>query len=117
MKPLHVDIVIPKKSPYAIDVPETIPKMHQLVLFSARRNSGKTLAASSWLQMLKREKIIDEIILITPTWNSNRSTWEPLNLKEENVLEPTKDVVEKVKKMIIDQKDEWDAFVENKKKR
>ena len=111
-----MDIVPPKKGAFTIETPEHVPKLHTLMMLSARRGGGKSVAISNYVQMLKREKLIDRVILITPTYHSNKEIWEPLNLREEDILEPHKEVLKHVKNVIDAERAEWDAFLANKEK-
>ena len=111
-----MDIVPPKKGAFIIDTPEHIPKLHTLMMVSGRRGGGKSVAISNYVQMLKREKLIDRVLLITPTYHSNQEIWAPLDLNPADILEPTKDVLKHVISVIDSERNEWDAHLENKKK-
>lgn len=111
-----MDIQLVNKSGYNPPTPEHIPKLHSLMILNGRRNAGKTTAITNYLNILKQNKLIDEIYVTTPTYDSNKKNWEALGIPRENVFEPTKDAVERIKKLIEQQSNDWDEYQEKKKK-
>lgn len=111
-----MDIELIHKSGYSPPTPENIPKLHTLMILNGRRNAGKTTAISNYLHILKNNKLIDEILVLTPTYESNRKNWEALGIKRENVIEPTKDSIKMILEHIKHESEEWDEFLEKKKK-
>ena len=65
----------PKKSAFSIDTPRDIPKLHTLMVFSGKRGGGKSVAMTNYLKKLLDLKLIDKIILLTPTWHSNKEIY------------------------------------------
>lgn len=110
-----MSITLLNKSGYSPDVPEHIPKMHFLWILNGRRNAGKTTAVTNYLAILKREGLVDRILVTTPTYESNKKNWEALDIPREDVFEPAKDGVDRIKGIIKAESEEWDAFQENKK--
>jgi hypothetical protein len=110
-----MDITLLNKSGYSPETPEQIPKLHTLMILNGRRNAGKTTAITNYLHILKREGLIDKILLASPSYESNRKNWEALGILKEDVFEPTKDVIQKILGIIKAESEEWDAFQENKK--
>lgn len=111
-----LDIQLVNKSGYNPPTPEHIPKLHSLMILNGRRNTGKTTALCNWLHILKNNKLIDRVFVTTPTYDSNRKNWEALGIPREDVFEPTKDAVEKIKELIKQESEEWDDYLEKKKK-
>jgi len=57
------------------------------------------------------------VLLITPTYNSNKEIFAPLKLNaDEDVLEPTTDALKRVISIVEKEKREYDEFLEKKKK-
>ena len=89
--------------------PEHIPKLHSLMILNGRRNAGKTTAISNYLHILKQNKLIDRILVITPTYDSNRKNWEELGISRDDVIEPSKDSIQKVLAIIKAESENWDT--------
>jgi hypothetical protein len=111
-----MDIQLVHKSGYAPETPEHIPKLHTLMILNGRRNAGKTTAITNYLHILKQNKLVDRILVITPTYDSNRKNWEALGVSREDVIQPTKDSIQKVLGIIKSESDDWDSYKEKKAK-
>jgi hypothetical protein len=104
------------KNGYSPETPDHIPKLHALMILNGRRNAGKTTAITNYLHILKNEKLIDRIIVITPTYESNKANWTSLGIDREDIIQPTKDAVQKVLEIIKQESQDWDTHLENKKR-
>ena len=115
---MRLPIVLPKKKAFAIDTStsEFMPSLHCLTIAAGTRGSGKSVAISSLIAHAKQHQFIDRVLLVSPTYPSNREIWNVAGIKEEDVYEPTKDVVQSIKAFIKQEKEEWDVFLEQKKK-
>lgn len=111
-----MDIQLVHKSGYSPETPEHIPKLHSLMILNGRRNAGKTTAISNYLHILKNNKLLDRILVITPTYESNKKNWEALGIPREDVIEPTKDSIQQVLNIIKTESEAWDEYKEKKKK-
>jgi len=111
-----MDINLINKSGYSPETPEHIPKLHTLMILNGRRNAGKTTAISNYLHILKNNKLIDRILIITPTYESNKKNWEALGIPRQDVIEPSKDSIQQVLNIIKQESDDWDEFTDKKKK-
>jgi hypothetical protein len=111
-----LDIQLINKSGYSPETPEHIPKLHSLMILNGRRNAGKTTAITNYLNILKQNKVLDRILVITPTYESNKKNWEALGIPREDVIEPTKDSIQKVLGIIKSESDEWETYKEKKAK-
>ena len=109
-------IVPPKKSAFTIKTPEDCPKLHQLLIASGKRGGGKSVAVANHIKNLYDKKLIDRVILITPTYHSNATIWEGLPIAEEDIHLPSKIVLKTVIKKIEQERKDWDDFKEIKKK-
>jgi hypothetical protein len=108
---------LPKKSAFAIDTPDDIPRLHQLMIVSAKRGGGKLIQTVQFISELLDREIIDRVIIITPTYYSNKEGLEPLHINEEtDVLEPTKENLAKVIDYIDQERKDYDDFIEKEKK-
>ena len=87
-----------------------------LMYVSAVRNSGKSFAVSKMVRGLQRERVFDSIKIITPTFNSNKAYFGDLiNDPETDVLEPTKDSIQKVIDMVEADRDLFEKHLEDLK--
>ena len=111
-----MDIELIHKSGYSPPTPENIPKLHSLMILNGRRNAGKTTAISNYLHILKNNKLIDRIFVITPTYESNKKNWEALGIDRSDVIEPTKDSIKTILGHIKQESEDWDEYLEKKKK-
>ena len=106
----------PKKSAFTIETPPDIPKLHTLMMISSRRGCGKTTSLTNYIRKLQDLKLIDEVYLITPTYYSNKEMWDTIGITTENVLEPTQTVLSEITKRVENERAEWDAYLDKKKK-
>ena len=87
-----------------------------LMYVSAVRNSGKSFAVSKMVRGLQRERVFDSIKIITPTFNSNKAYFGDLiNDPELDVLEPTKDSIQRVIDMVEADRDLFEKHLEDLK--
>ena len=84
------DVTPPRKSAFQIETPPDVPRQHSLTIFSARRGGGKSVACTSYVKKLLEVGAMQRVIIITPTWASNKDIFAPLNIKEEDIIEPSK---------------------------
>ena len=62
-------------------------------------------------------KLMQRVLLITPTYNSNKQIFEPLKLNEkDDVIEPTIDALKRVTSIVEEEKAEYDKYWEDLKK-
>jgi hypothetical protein len=115
---MSLPIRLPKKRAFAIDTSksEFMPKMHMLSIAAGTRGSGKSVSISSLIAHARENNFLDRVLLISPTYLSNREIWDVAGIQEQDVYEPTKTVVEDIKVFIRKEKEEWDDFVDKKKK-
>ena len=112
----NFDITPPKKGAFTIDTDDDFPKMHTLTIASGKRGGGKSVAIANLLKKAKDKGYLQKVWLITPTYNSNKQIWNIANILEEDVHEPTVNVLKDICKKIEAEKQEWDEFLEKKKK-
>ena len=99
-----------KNSAFTIETAPFLPKLHQNMLFIGKRGSGKSVAATNLLRMYKETNTMDRILVISPTFNSNKALMKELDIKEEDVFTDPDDLSLPMRIMeIVDQ--ERDEFV------
>lgn len=116
MKRLPLPIKLPEKKAFAIETSSDFPKLHMLSIAAGVRGSGKSVAVSSLINHARARGYFDRVLLVSPTYPSNREIWKVAGIKEEDVHEPTKTVVQTIKDLIAAEKQEWDEFLEKKKR-
>jgi len=106
-------IKLPKKSAFTIETPEDQIKMHQLNAVCSVRGYGKGVVLSSLLQGLKRQGCLDRCFIISPTIESNRPIFSPLEINPEDEY-PTGDaanILDIIKKVEQEQ-EEYEKYQE-----
>lgn len=97
-----------------IPTPHDICKLSTVMIFNAKRQGGKSVAVTNYLKKLLDLGLMDRIIILTPTWLSNKDTYTPLNIEEEDVLEPGKGSIKEVIQIVEGEKADWDLFCKQK---
>ena len=116
-KQIHkFNTILPKKGAFTIETEDDYPRMHTLAIVSGKRGGGKGVCVANFLKKLRDKHYIDKIVLITPTYNSNKQIWDIAYVTESDVLECDMSSIKTVQQMIIKEKEEWDEFLEKKKK-
>jgi hypothetical protein len=112
----HFNVTVPKKSAFTIDTPPDIPKLHTLLVMSGKRGGGKGVAITTYVKQLLDLNLMDRVLLLSPTYWSNKTIFEPLGLDEEqDIIEPSKDSVKQVIKIVETEKDEYEEHIRKKK--
>jgi hypothetical protein len=112
----NFETLIPKKSAFTIDTPDDIFKMNTLMVLSGKRGGGKGVAITTYVKKLMDLGLTDRVILISPTFHSNMTIFEPLHINEEtDVIEPTKTAVKTLVELVEKDKDEYDEYLKKKK--
>lgn len=111
-----IDIKMPKTNPYVFDTDDDFIKLPALICVNGKRHSGKTLSVVNYVREMKNKHYCDRCLVITPTYASNKNTWDIAEIDEKDVYEPGKYVLKDIKKFIQDEKQEWDLFLEMKEK-
>jgi hypothetical protein len=110
------EIKPPKKTAFQIETPPDQIRLHTLLVASGKRGGGKSVAVSNLCAKLIDQNVLDRILLVSPTYFSNKEIFAPLKINEEtDVMEPEKDVVKEIIKKVEDEKAEYDEFLEKLK--
>ena len=80
-------------------------------LLIGQRNSGKTHTAVKLLMQCQKEKLFDNILLITATFDSNAAFWKQFDIPEENIFYPSRDAIKQVIDRIETERDEFENFL------
>ena len=107
---------LPNKTAFTIETEDDFPKLHTLSILSGRRGGGKSVALANFLKKCKDKYYYDKIILITPTYASNKQIWDICDISEDDVIEPEVGAMKEATSIILAEKAEWDNFLEKKKK-
>jgi len=107
---------LPKKGAFTIDTEDDFPKLHTLAVASGRRGGGKSVSIANFLKRCKDKHYYDLVLLITPTYNSNKMIWDICDIQPEDIIEPDVGAIKEVIKRIETEKAEWEDFLEKKKK-
>jgi len=110
-----MDIKPPKKKAFTIETDPDFIKLHTLCLASGKRGGGKSVAIANLIKQAKDKNYYDKVYLITPTYHSNKEIWDIADIQEEDVFEPTIDVLKHIIELVESEKQEWDNFLEKKK--
>ena len=101
----------PKKAAFQIQTPPDVPKQHSLTIFSARRGGGKSVACTTYVKKLMDVGAMQRVMIITPTWASNKEIFAPLAIQDADVLEPSKGALATVIQRVEQEKKEHDEYL------
>lgn len=112
----NFDTVPPKKTAFQWQTPPDVPKQPGLQIWSARRGGGKSVSAASYVKKLMDVGACQRVIIVTPTWNSNREIFAALSIADTDVLPPEKGALQEAVKRVEDEKREHDQYLDKKKR-
>ena len=105
------DVTPPRKSAFQIETPPDVPRQHSLTIFSARRGGGKSVACTTYVKKLLDVGAMQRVIIITPTWASNKNIFAPLHIREEDIIAPSKGTLATVVSRVEQEKKEHDEYL------
>jgi len=113
----NFELRLPSKSAFAVETPDDMPKLHQLMIISAKKGGGKLIQIVQFVGELIERGIIQKCLLMSPTYYSNIEGLKPLNLNEDtDVLEPTKENIGKIDDIMNQEANDWEEYLEKEKK-
>lgn len=62
----------PKSKPFNVPTSDDMIALHSLQVYVGKRGGGKTMAMVTFLRQMKKEKVLDRIFHITPSYGSNK---------------------------------------------
>lgn len=89
----------------------------QLCCAVAKRGGGKTVALHWWLKLLQREKKLDRLFVISPTWGSNEKLLSdlPINAEEDVYHNPEDPAnLEEITGKIKEEQKQWMEYERRK---
>ena len=96
-------VVPPKRSAFELETDENLPRLHCQFLIVGRRGSGKTTACINLIERCK----FDLIVVVSPTFNSNREIMSRLKIDPANIIsDMTPAAVARVKQIVEKERDD-----------
>lgn len=84
---------VPKSKPFNVETSPDMIALHSLQVYVGKRGGGKTLSIVTFLRQMKKEKVLDRLFHITPSYGSNKELLQDpkykLPLDEDDVYQPT----------------------------
>jgi|AntAceMinimDraft_11_1070367.scaffolds.fasta_scaffold23586_2 hypothetical protein len=106
-------IRVPPKSAFTIQTDDDFIQMHSVILAVAKRGVGKSTMFGNLLRLMKDNKALDRLILVSGTFHNNKCNFENLPLDEENdVIEPEKNTAEVLMEILAEEGREYDLYHE-----
>jgi len=104
-----------KKPAFSIDTPEDYFKMNHVIVYSGKKQGGKTNACMYYVMKLLKEKIIDDYIVCSATYQSNKEMFQFPH--ETNVVDPLdKTAIDQVIEIITQAKEEYEEYLQKLKR-
>jgi len=107
--------IIDQKGP---SVPRDLFKLHTLACFVGSCGSGKTYSTVELVHRYLELGCLNEIFLITSSWENNENTFTPLKIKKENLFEAkppdmnVQKILETISDMVEALADKYFAYIE-----
>jgi len=109
----YLNIKVPQGSAFKIQTDKSFVKLHQLLCVVGKRGSGKTVFIVNFLRMMKEQGCLDKLILITPTYESNKANFKDLPVDEENIINPDDPTaVQQIRNIVDSERDLLDEYYE-----
>jgi hypothetical protein len=108
-------MILPKKSAFTIPTEDAYPSLHCVGVINGRRGGGKSVATANFLRECKSKNYFNRVILISPTYISNKTIWDICDIEEDDVIETSKTSIREMTKIVEAEREEWDTFLMEKK--
>jgi hypothetical protein len=113
----YLDIQVPKGSAFNIKTENSFVKLHQLMCVVGCRGSGKSVFITNFLRMMKDQNCLDRLILVTPTFASNKAIFHGLPVNEQDVIDPNDPTaVQQIRDIVDSERDILDEYFEKLKR-
>ena len=107
----YLDIQVPKGSAFKIQTHKSFVKLHQLLCVVGKRGSGKTVFIVNFLRMMKEQGCLDRLILVTPTYESNKANFKGLPVDEDHIIDPNDPTaVQQIRDIVDAERDMLDTY-------
>jgi len=107
----YLDIQVPKGSAFKIQTDKSFVKLHQLLCVVGKRGSGKTVFIVNFLRMMKEQGCLDKLILVTPTYESNKNNFKGLPVDQDNIIDPNDPTaVQQIRNIVDAERDLLDEY-------
>lgn len=111
---INLNPTVVKKKAF-IHTPEHLPALHQLVLISGARGSGKTFCCTNLIRFYKKEGLVDRCIIVSPTGLSNKVFYEDLiNSDDDIISDMTNSSIQKIIEIIEQEAEEYNQYKKQK---
>jgi hypothetical protein len=111
-------VFVPKDTAWRIETPPDQIRMHALVFAVAMRGGGKTVALTSLLRSLQKDGCLDRLLVVTPTWGSNKLMYDGLPIAEEDVYhEAHPNIIDDIVAKVQKEMDDYTVYTEKMKLR
>lgn len=110
-------MTLPSKSAFPIETKPDMIKLNTLMAVIGRKGTGKNASLCSLVKMLCDDGVLDEVIVITPTYESNKDYFLQFGkafTPETNVFEPTKNSADDIKNFVQDMADYYQNYLNEK---
>jgi len=111
----NADIRVSGKKAFTVKTPPELPPLHGVFMLCARRGSGKSVVVENLIRMYKDYGSFHRIILLSPTYYSNEELWKP-HIDMEDVFEGERGDVKRIIKLVEEEMDEYEEYLELKEK-
>jgi hypothetical protein len=109
-------IRVPKNKAFTINTSQDFINLHSVILAIAKRGTGKTVAFSNLLRLMKENNVLDRLILVSPTYHNNTHNFHGLPLSEEDIIEPEKHTPEVLMDILDTEAQDYDLYHERMRK-
>jgi hypothetical protein len=128
---------VPKKSAFTIETHADFIKLHTLCIASGKRGGGKSVAIANLVKVARDRGYFDRVIVVTPTYFSNRSIWDICYINRDpprefengewhiaeyadnpdawDVVEPNAGCIRYIQEWVEHEAAQWDEFIECKR--
>jgi hypothetical protein len=83
-----LELTVDDGNAFAYETDPMLPKLHQNVLFVAKRGGGKTVSCVNLMEWFK----FDRIFVVSPSVKSNKGMMDRLNIQPEDIYEDPDDI-------------------------
>ena len=104
-------IKVPPSNAFKIETPDDCIKLHTITLAVAKRGTGKSVALTNLLRILRENKVMDRILLISPTYFSNKDLFDSIGIEQNDIFdEPNDKAIEDVIDIVEKENDDYEEY-------